>query len=156
MNFFRAFILVVLFYFLFLFQASFLVHLTWHNAGINLVLLVFIVLLFNKKRDIKEGLLLSALAGFFLDVFSSHFFGLYILLFTALFFFVSQIKKRILANNVLGFSSVLFIALLLYYFLSFLASHRFNLFDILYNFLAGLAIYFIFKSFYVFKQGIGK
>ncbi len=156
MKFSKAFIFFISFYFLSLFQTSFLIHLAWRNAGINLVLLVFLVLLFNKKRDIKEGLLLSVLAGFFLDVFSSYFFGLFVLFFILLFFLVSQIKKRISADNIFGFSSILFIALLLYYFLFFLASHRFNFFDILYNFLAGLAVYLIFKGFYALKQGFGK
>ena len=152
----KAVLLFFLFYFLTLLQTSFLIHHSWRGAGINLVLLVFIIFLFNEKKDIKEGVLLAVLAGFFLDVFSSYFFGIFILFFIFLFFLISQIRKRILANNLWGYLLVLFSVLVIYYFFFFLISHRFNFFDITYNFLAGIAIYFISKIFYVFRQGFAK
>jgi len=148
--------LFFLFYLLTLLQTSFLIHHTWHNAGICFVLLVFVLLLFDKKRDIKEGLVLAVLAGFFLDVFSSYFFGLFISLFIVLFFVVSYVKKRISTNNFSGYCLVLLSTLIIYYLLFFLISYKFNFFDILYNFLAGIVIYFISKLAYVLKQGFGK
>ena len=152
----EAIYLFIFFHYLTLLQTSFLIHHTWHRVGINLVLLVFVLFLFSKKRDIKEGMILAVLAGFFLDVFSSYFFGLFVLLFIILFFVVSYIKKRISENNFWGYLLVLFPALIIYYFFFFLISHGFNFFNILYNFLVGIVIYFILKAIYVFKQGFGK
>jgi len=152
----KAVIIFFLFYLLTLLQMSFLIHHSWHNTGIHIVLLVFLLFLFNTKRDIKDGLILAILAGFFIDVFSSYFFGLFILLFIILFFVVSYVKKRVSANNFSGYCLVSFSALVIYYLLFFVVSYKFNLFNILYNFLAGIVIYFISKMIYVLKQVFGK
>jgi len=148
----KAVFLFFLFYILTLIQTSFLIHHLWCSAGVNLVLLVFIVSLFSEKKDIKEGVLLAVLSGFFLDIFSSYFFGLFILFFIVLFFLISQTKKRILANNLWGYSLILFSTLIIYYFFFFLIDHSFNFFDVVYNFLVGIVIYFISKMVYVFKR----
>jgi len=152
----KTLILFLLFYFLTLLQTSFLIHYSWHNAGIHLVLLIFVLLLFNKKKDIKEGLVLAVLAGFFIDIFSSYFFGLFILLFIILFFLVSYLKKRISANNFSGYCLILLLTILIYNLLFFLISYKFSFLDVLYNFLVGVVIYFISKAIYVLKQGFGK
>ncbi|MBU4022762.1 rod shape-determining protein MreD, partial [Patescibacteria group bacterium] len=141
----KAVFLFFLFYVLTLIQTSFLIHYSWRGTGINLVLLVFIIFLFNHKKDIKEGVLLAVMAGFFLDIFSSYFFGLFILFFIILFFLISQIRKRILANNLWGYLLVLFSIIIIYYFFFFLISRSFNFFDVIYNFLVGIVIYFILK-----------
>lgn len=156
MKFFKYLILLIVFYFLILLQKSFLIPYAWHKAVPNLALLVFIALLLTQKRELKQGLLLSIIAGLFLDVFSAYFFGLYILLFMALFFFVGAVRKYFEIDRSLSNLFILLFSVLLYYFLISLlnigSGWQFNLFNIIYNFLVGILIYFIIKAGYVFYQ----
>lgn len=154
MNWIKALSLIVLFYLLAIFQNSFLINFAWHKAYLNLVLLALIVLFFKKKREIKEGFLLSLFAGFFMDIFSSYFFGLAILLFFLIYLLIEKIKKYFLATSFWSFCIVLAVSLIFYYLVFFLFNifkpHYFNIFEILYNFLIGIVIYFISKLIYVF------
>jgi len=140
--------LIIAFYILTLFQNSFLIHF----RPINLVLLVFTAMLFNKKRS----LFFPVLCGFFLDILSSYFFGIFTLFFIFLYFIVIQLKKRVSYTNFIGFSMILFFTLIIYYSLFFLTIRSFNFFDFFYNFLFGILIYFIFKFYYVCRQRFGR
>ncbi len=156
MSWIKSLAFILFFYLLTIFQSSFLIHFAWHNTCLNLVLLVLIVLFFKKKREINEGFLLSFFAGFFIDIFSSHFFGLVILLFFLIYLLIEKIKKYFLATSFWSFCIVLGASLIFYYLVFFLFNifrpHYFNVFTILYNFLIGILIYFIAKLVYVFTE----
>ncbi len=83
-------LLIIIFYFLTLFQASFFIHL-------NLVLgVVILINLFEKPED-KVGLLAAFLGGIFLDIFSISndlFFGFYTLISIIISLFIKLTLKR--------------------------------------------------------------
>jgi rod shape-determining protein MreD len=79
----NALISILLCYFLVMLQTSFLVHF-W---TVNLIILAVVFVNIFEKQEKNLGLALAFAGGFLLDVFSSHFIGLYlsILLAAALF-----------------------------------------------------------------------
>lgn len=93
----RILILILFFYFLVLLQTSFLVHfnlfLGW-RIGFSLVLISVILINLFEKLENYSGLLSAFLGGFFLDIFSENFIGLYILILLLLAIFIKFILKR--------------------------------------------------------------
>jgi rod shape-determining protein MreD len=84
---------ILLFYFFALLQASFLVHFSLWGFFPNLILITVILLnIFN--RDIKLGVGAAVVGGFFLDVFSSNFFGFWILILLTAALFINFVLKR--------------------------------------------------------------
>jgi len=94
----KVFLVVIIFYFLVLFQNNFLAHFAVNGWTINAVLCL--VIFFNIVESMGwrhfrgTSLAASMAAGFFLDVFSSGFIGGYFLLFLALFSFFRLIFKK--------------------------------------------------------------
>ncbi len=74
----KHFFSLLLFYFLTLFQISFLA------SGFNLVFFVVIVWLFIEKKENNFGYFNALSAGFFLDIFSNNFIGFNILILISL------------------------------------------------------------------------
>jgi len=92
-------ILILLFYFLVIIQTSFLVHFEIFSRKWIGLLVIFIPLLLINLFEIpekKSGVVAAAFAGFFIDVFSSGFFSVYLL--TAIIF--SLLIKFILRRYV--------------------------------------------------------
>lgn len=84
---------VLLFYALVLLQASFLVNFTAWGYVPNLILIAVLLLnIFNS--DIKLGVETALIGGFFLDIFSSNFFGFWVLILLAAALFIQLILKR--------------------------------------------------------------
>lgn len=89
----RILILIIFFYFLTVFQTSFLVFFPIKNLIINFILVSVIVLNFL-TNDFWLGISSALIGGFFLDVFSENFFGFYILIFLAISLFSEFIFKK--------------------------------------------------------------
>lgn len=81
------------FYFLTLFQASFLVHFGLWGWVPNLIL-IFVALLNIFTPDAKLGIGAAFIGGFFLDVFSDNFIGFWILILLAVALFIKFILTR--------------------------------------------------------------
>ena len=86
--------LVIFFWFLALVEASFLIHFSIFDSIPNLILLSVIVINLFEKRENKTGIFAGAIGGFFLDIWSSAFFGLQILILTGIAFFIKLIIKK--------------------------------------------------------------
>ena len=115
----KVLILILLFYFLVIFQESFLSHFTVLGATPNLILiLVFLLIFFEENLATKNlGVLAGFLGGTILDFFSSIPFGIFALNLTLSSLFVKKISRVFKKSNILGFS-ILF--LLYFYFLKIL------------------------------------
>ena len=90
----KILISIIVFYFLVLIQTSFLVHFTIFDAVPNIVLILIIIWNFLEKRRNYLGITNALIGGFFLDVFSSHFIGFYVLILVGLAIFIKLIFKR--------------------------------------------------------------
>jgi len=89
-------ILFFAFYFLTLFQTSFLIYFSFRGFTLNLVLILIILLNIFEKPSEKLGLLSAFIGGFFLDIFSENFIGFWILILLSLAIFIKFILKRYL------------------------------------------------------------
>ncbi len=90
-NFKKILIALFVFYFLSLFQSSFLVHFSFAGITLNLIFIIVLLLsifenkkiseqLYKEKFWLKYSTLGAILGGFFLDIFSSQFIGFHILI----------------------------------------------------------------------------
>jgi len=97
----------VFFYLLVLLGTSFFAHLNLQWVAWLVILLLILILGYSEKSNKNSTLVIAALTGFFLDIFSSdfsfhlmsrqvNFFGFY----TLLFLFFSLFVKKFLRNNV--------------------------------------------------------
>lgn len=93
----KIFIVIPVLYFLTLIQSSFLPHFAIFGPVPNLVLISIVFLFFFLSAG-RQGAFLSLIfafvGGVFLDAFSSHFFGFYVLIALGIFIFIRQILKR--------------------------------------------------------------
>lgn len=90
----KVLISIIVFYFLVLIQTSFLVHFTIFGTVPNIVLILVILWNLLEKRRSYFGLINAIIAGFFLDVFSNHFIGFYVLILVGLAISIKLIFKR--------------------------------------------------------------
>jgi rod shape-determining protein MreD len=103
----KVFFFLIFFYFLCLFQTSFLANFRVFGRTPNLVLLSLIIFSvfegpgFKKFRLPEHSGFLSAIfGGFFLDIFSSSRIGFNILIFLAIFLFIRLIIKKYVRSPV--------------------------------------------------------
>lgn len=87
-------LLIFLFYFLALFQSSFLLHFNIFAWTPNIILIVLILWGIIESPKKYCALWASLIGGFFLDIFSVRFFGFNILLFLAMSLFLKFIFKN--------------------------------------------------------------
>ena len=97
-----------------------------------------------KKKEIQKDLGFAALVGFFADLFSSHFFGLFILLFVLVVLLIRILRKYFELKSFASFLPVLLAILVLYYLVL-----GFSIVAVLLNFVFGILLYLIFKLIYV-------
>lgn len=90
----KTIILILFFYFLTLFQVSFLVHFNVLGFTVNFVLITVILINVLEKPEKKLGIISAFLGGFFLDVFSNNIIGFYLLISLALAVFLKFILKK--------------------------------------------------------------
>jgi len=86
----------IFFYFLTLFQTSFLVHFSVKGVVINFVLVALFLINILEAAEKNSGVYAAGIAGFFLDIFSEKFVGFYILI----LIFLSLAIKIIFARYV--------------------------------------------------------
>jgi len=80
-----------LFYFLILFQTSFLIHF-WITFNLILILVIFLNLI--EKPEKEDGVISAFFGGFFLDIFSEKVIGFHILILISLAIFLKLIFKK--------------------------------------------------------------
>ena len=102
----KVLILILVFYFLVIFQESFLSHFTLFGARINLILIsVFLLIFFEENWGSKNlGVISGFLGGTILDFFSTIPFGVFALNLTLTSFFTKKISKVFKKSNILAFS----------------------------------------------------
>ncbi|KPJ56926.1 hypothetical protein AMJ49_03340 [Parcubacteria bacterium DG_74_2] len=99
-------ILILIFYFLAILQSSFLPHFLKSDSflnpvvrffyhGVNLPLLAMVLISFFLALEKKLIFFSAFLAGFFLDLFSTKFFGFWTLISFSLLFLTEIIKKHV-------------------------------------------------------------
>lgn len=89
----KILIIIIFFYFLTLFQTSFLAHFNIWGLTINIVLISIIVFNIFEKSENYFGLLAAGMGGLFLDIFSSRLIGLNILILLGVAIFIKLILK---------------------------------------------------------------
>jgi len=90
----KILVLVIFFYFLALFQTSFLAHFSIFGFVPNLIFIIVILWNFFEKPKKTLGIFSALIGGFFLDVFSSRPIGFYIFILGAMSLFIKLIIKR--------------------------------------------------------------
>ncbi|MEA3292990.1 MAG: rod shape-determining protein MreD [Patescibacteria group bacterium] len=90
----NIFIFIILFYFLILFQTSFLVHFNINGWTPNLILIILILTLFLEKPTNKNAIYVAIICGFFWDIFSETFIGFHILIGLFLVILIKIILKK--------------------------------------------------------------
>lgn len=86
-------ILIIIFYILVLLQTSFLVPFRIFNSFPNLLLIVVVLINLFERQQGDLGIFSAFIGGFFLDIFSSGFFGFYIIILTIMAIFIKFILK---------------------------------------------------------------
>jgi rod shape-determining protein MreD len=87
----KAISIIFLLYLLAMLQASFFVH--FFDYIPNLILIVIILVNLFEKQENYFGVFTALIGGFYLDVFSGRFFGLYLLLSFFISFFIKLVVK---------------------------------------------------------------
>lgn len=102
----KILILILLFYFLVIFQESFLSHFTLFGARINLILISVFLLIFFEEKFGSENfeMLCGFLGGTILDFFSSIPFGIFALNLALTSFLTKKISKVFKKSNIFAFS----------------------------------------------------
>lgn len=90
----KIFLLIPLFFFLMLFQTSFLVHLPVFGVVPNLVVIVFILIHFFEGLRSQIGLASAITAGLFLDIFSATPFGFWVIILVTASFAIEFIMNQ--------------------------------------------------------------
>jgi len=132
----KILILILLFYFLVIFQESFLSHFPLFGGTCNLILISVFLLIFFEKNSVSENprILPGFLGGTILDFFSSIPFGIFALNLTLSSFLTQKISRVFKESNILGFSI---------------------LFLIYFSFYKALLIFESFVSSFLFKRSFG-
>ena len=99
----KIFISALFFYFLGLIQSSFMVHFDIAGVTPNLILVSVILFNFFEKPWKNSGFLIAAIAGFYLDLFSSYQIGVSIFSLVLLVFLIKKILKFIGEENIFYF-----------------------------------------------------
>ncbi|MCX6738027.1 MAG: hypothetical protein NTY11_01240 [Candidatus Parcubacteria bacterium] len=152
----KAIISFIAFYFLAIFQVSYLTHFKIVGGLWNPVLIAVVFLNFFEKKEDKSGLIIGALGGFYLDLFSPYFLGFFTLIGLGIAFLIKYIRPFLDIKKFISFVAVLFACLLIFEIILTLISigsgFHFNVFSIIINLFAGIIIYWILKLFNVFAK----
>jgi rod shape-determining protein MreD len=152
----KIFSSIIFFYFLALYQTSFLIHYEVNGGFLNLILISIILINFFEKKEEKSGIFIGAIGGFYLDIFSPYIPGFFTLLGIAISFLIKLLKPFFETKKSISFFIIFFTTLLFYEIVLAITTigHNFffNIFSFLYNLLMGAVIYFSIKFLYVFFQ----
>jgi hypothetical protein len=152
----KTIISFIAFYFLAIFQVSYLIHFKIVGGLWNPILIAIVFLNFFEKKEDKSGLIIGALGGFYLDLFSPYFLGFFTLISLGISFLIKYARPFLDIKRFISFVSVLFASLLLFeivlMFISIGSGFHFNIFSIIINLFAGIIIYWVLKLFNVFAK----
>ncbi len=96
MNYYKLLILFLIIYFLTILQTSFFVHFGFSGIlpNITIVLAILWNIFERDKKIFSSGLFISAFAGFFLDIYSEGYLGVYTILLTASSVIIKKIVRK--------------------------------------------------------------
>lgn len=153
----------IIFFLLALLQARFFSYFSFWGASLNLVFITFFLLAFlGSKKSHYQNIYFSFLAGFLLDCFSVMPFGVYIISFFAIKFFIKKMQENLKeTNDKFPFSHFALLFLISFVFnelfsalIFYLSNHLYPdnlnwilLATIFYNFILGSGVFFIAKKF---------
>jgi len=123
----KPLIFALFFYILALIQTSFLVHLDIFGVTLNLILISVVLVNFYEKPWKNSGLLVAAIGGFYLDLFSNFQFGVSIFILVVLAFLIKRTLKILKEENVLYFIPIFIFSIIFYNLFSTLLSSALNL-----------------------------
>jgi rod shape-determining protein MreD len=129
----KSLILVSLFWFLAIFQESFLSHFEIFGARLNLILVTVFLLSFIDQKpspqvDEEIGIPAGFLGGFFLDLTASSPLGIFTLTLGILSFLIKKLGNFFQKSNILSFFLIFLLSFFFYKFASQLFQGIFNLF----------------------------
>jgi rod shape-determining protein MreD len=90
----KFFISILFFYFLTLFESSFLIHFRFFNKIPSLILTAVVLWNVFEKPKYFTGIFCAFLGGFLWDIFSSHFIGLYALMLLVLAILIKFVIRK--------------------------------------------------------------
>ena len=139
-------------------QTSFLPHFSVMGSTLNSIfILYFIVVFFEEPQKYIQGIFSAAAAGFFLDIFSSSYFGASVasllIVGLALKYTLSLLKKTKDRYPIVYFAPLFILSFVVYNFLSAIAVY-FNwvfLVEIIYNLAVALLGFYIYKKFGLYE-----
>jgi len=108
---------VFLLFFLVLIQTSFLVHFDISGVNLNLVLIAVVLVNFFERPWRKRGLVVAAIGGFYLDLFSDFRIGVSVLTLFILALLIKRILRSLKEENILYFIPLFILIFILYGFL---------------------------------------
>jgi len=162
--------LIFLFWFLVVFQESFLSFFKIFGARWNLILIGVFILNFIERKNSKIGKISALLGGFFLDLASSTFFGPFTFTLLILSFLIKKLKKFFQESNILSFFLIFLFSFFFYkfsvwffeniFYLFFQKNFKFwvnlnitlFLFEFLWNFLLLGVVFFFVKKYASFPK----
>ena len=98
---------IICFYFLILFQTSFLAHFDIFNIITHIGLVIVLILFFCRKEADMSSIVLAICAGLFLDIFSDKFIGFYVLILCVSIILINLIlQKYVRAPQIKFFSKI--------------------------------------------------
>jgi rod shape-determining protein MreD len=111
---------IIFFYILVLVQTSFIVHFDISGVSLNLILIAVILINFFERAERRRGLMVAAIGGFYLDLFSNLQVGVSILILFVLALLIKRALKRFKEENILYFIPIFVLTMALYSFFTFL------------------------------------
>lgn len=150
---FKYLFLIVIFYFLAVLQSSFLSYFNILGSVPNLIFVLFFLLIFfDKNKNLFDNLLLAIFAGFFLDIFNTSFLGISVILLVLIYFIIAKLLNSLKSSTdqypLAYFVPIFIISLLIYQ----TGNKNLNfswvfVADVFYNLIFALIGYFIFRKF---------
>lgn len=150
----KIFLLIIFPLFLVLIQSSLMIHYSFGNSLTNIVLIYFILLTYFLK-DSKNIFFAALASGFFLDFLSTHFFGLYVIIFIILAAISKYLSSALEKKNILSFILYSGLLIIFHQFLTivfFLIKAKekvffWNIWGLIQSFFTAIIIYFIYDFF---------
>ena len=107
----RNIFLAILFYYLALFQNSFLIHFSVFGALPNLIVILLCLLAFFEPKRLRFGVLLAIIAGLFQDLILGYFIGVSVASFLIIYYAIKYAKGQLSEHDqnfyVLYFGAIL-------------------------------------------------
>lgn len=165
----KLLIIFLLFSLLAILQTSFLVHFNIMGATLNLIfILYFVIVFFEGSQKYIQGIFSAIVAGFFLEVFSSFYFGISFasLLITVfiLKYILDLLKKKKDKYPIIYFTPLFVLSFIIYNLFLTIAIYFLNsphlmpilswifLIEIVYNLIFALFCFYIYKKFILYES----